>query len=178
MLDPRTSVLIVAEPLAAGDVITADDLRSVPVAVSRGVDVIPASQISNVVGRPAALPLAAGSLLGSVDVGPAVFPPAGQAVAAVGLKSGMFPLHLAAGDKVQVVLPAQSGVLATPAPSSSSSASAAQPLVATVTAVGRPDSQGGLVANLLMDSDGAAKVAAAASSMSGVAVTLLPAGSS
>jgi len=35
-----------------------------------------------------------------------------------------------------------------------------------------------MVANLLMDADGAAKVAAASTSMSGVAVTLLPAGDS
>ena len=177
VLDPRTSVLIVVEPLAAGQVITADDLRSVPVALGRFVDVVPASQFTSIVGRPAALPVASGSLLVAVDVGPAVFPPAGQAVAAVSLKPGMFPLHLAAGDKVQVVLPAQPGAPGTPTPSSSAT-SAAQPLVATVTAIGKPDPQGDLVANLLMDTDGAAKVAGATTSMSGVAVTLLPAGDS
>ncbi|WP_194891969.1 SAF domain-containing protein [Catenulispora pinisilvae] len=182
VLDPRTPTLLVTQPVAAGQLITAADLQAVPVAAGNGIDVIPAAQISTVVGRPAALPLTAGALLNSADVGPAVFPPAGQAVAAVGLKAGMYPLHLAAGDRVQVVLPAQPGVLPapTPAPTAASAASAAQaqPLVATVTAVGRPDTQGVMVANLLMDADGAARVAAASTSMSGVAVTLLPAGDS
>jgi hypothetical protein len=157
--------------------ITATDVRAVPVEVGGGIDAIPAARATNVVGRPAALPLIPGALLGSADVGPAVFPPIGQAVAAVGLKSGMYPLHLAAGDKVQVVLPPQPAVMSAPAPAASA-ASAAQPLVATVTAVGKPDVQGVIVANLLMDADGAAKVAAASTSMSGVAVTLLPAGGS
>jgi hypothetical protein len=174
VLDPRTAVLVVMKPVAVGQVITVADLGTAPITLARGVDVIPAAQASSVIGRPAALPLAAGALLGGADVGPAVFPPAGQAVAAVALKAGMYPLRLVAGDKVQVVLPPQQPALAAPA----ASAAPGQPLVATVTAVGRPDPQGATVANLLMDADGAAKVAAASSSMSGVAVTLLPAGDS
>lgn len=177
VLDPRSSVLVVWEPVAAGQVITIDDLRSAPVAVVSGIDTIPAAQTASVVGHPAAVPLVPGSLLGRADVGPAVFPPAGQAVAAVGLKPGMYPLHLAAGDKVQVVLPTQPGIPAAQAPAASAP-SVSQPLVATVTAVAKPDSQGVMVANLLMDTDGAAKVAAASTSMSGVAVTLVPAGGS
>ncbi|MEY9889258.1 hypothetical protein ABIA31_002906 [Catenulispora sp. MAP5-51] len=175
VLDSRTAVLVVMQPVAAGQVITVADLGTVPVTVGRGVDVIPTAQAQSVLGRPAAMPLAVGALLGSADVGPAAFPPAGQAVAAVGLKAGMYPLHLVAGDKVQVVLPAQPNALQAPAPAASPAA-APQPLVATVTAVGKPDPQGLLVANLLMDADGAAKVAAASTAMSGVAVTLLPAG--
>lgn len=176
LLDPRTRVLMVVEPVAAGQVITAADLRTVPVALARGIDVIPASQATIIVGRPAALPLVAGALLGNADVGPASFPPAGQAVAAVALKAGMFPLHLAAGDKVQVILPSQPAMSA--APMTAGTAAPSQSLVATVAAVARVDTQGATVANLLMDSDGAAKVAAASTSMSGVAVTLLPAGDS
>ena len=175
VLDPRTAVLVMMKPVAAGQVITAADFGTVPVTVGRGVDVIPGAQLSTVLGRPAAVPLAAGALLGIADVGSAAFPPVGQAVAAVALKAGMYPLHLAAGDKVQVVLPPQPAVSAAPA---AVQASSALPLVATVSAVGRPDSQGSMVANLLMDADGAAKVAAASTSMSGVAVTLLPAGGS
>ncbi|WP_370380682.1 hypothetical protein [Catenulispora sp. GAS73] len=176
VLDPRTAVLVVMKPVAVGQVITVADLGTAPVTLARGVDVIPTAQASSVIGRPAALPLAAGALLGDADVGPAVFPPAGQAVAAVALKAGMYPLRLVAGDKVQVVLPPQQPALAGPAPATQ--AAPPQPLVATVTAIGRPDTQGATVANLLMDSDGAAKVAAASTSMSGVAVTLLPAGDS
>ena len=177
VLDPRTAVLVMMKPVAAGQVITAAELGSVSVTVGRGVDVIPTARLSTVLGRPAAVPLPAGALLGSADVGSAAFPPVGQAVAAVALKAGMYPLHLAAGDKVQVVLPPQPTVSAAPAPAAAQTSSA-QPLVATVSAIGRPDSQGTMVANLLMDADDAAKVAAASTSMSGVAVTLLPAGDS
>lgn len=178
VLDPRTPVLVMMKPVAAGQVITVADLGTVPITLAGGVDVIPTAHASSVIGRPAAQPLAAGALLGNADVGPAVFPPAGQAVAAVPLKAGMYPLHLVAGDKVQVVLPSQQSALAVPTATSAAPAAPAQPLVATVTAVGRPDPQGALVANLLMDADGAAKVAAASTSMSGIAVTLLPAGGS
>lgn len=178
VLDPRTSVLVMARPVAAGEVITAADVHTVPVAVGGGIDAIPATQAADVVGRPAALPLAAGALLGGAAVGPSLFPPAGKAVAAVGLKPGMYPLHLAAGDKVQVVLPTQPTPVTPPKPGSSPASPVTDPLVATVTAVSKADSQGVTVANLLLDADGAAKVAAASTSMPGVAVTLLPAGDS
>lgn len=173
LFEDKIPLLVVTHPVAAGQLITAADLRTVQVAADSGIDAIPASQTSNVVGRPAAMPLAPGGLLARADLGPAVFPPTGQAVTAVGLKPGMFPLNLASGDRVQVVLPATAALApATPA------AAAQQPLTATVTAVAKPDSQGIVVANLLLDEAGAARVAAASTSMSGVAVTVLSAGGS
>ena len=67
VLDPRTAVLVMMKPVAAGQVITAAELGTVPVTVGRGVDVIPTAQLSTVLGRPAAVPLPAGALLGSAD---------------------------------------------------------------------------------------------------------------
>ena len=102
-LGSREQVLVVAQPISAGQVLTAGDLRGARVSTGSGLNVVLAGDESTVIGRRAAVPLVAGSLLTASDVGNA--PPVGSAsdVVAVGLKAGSYPPDLAPGDRVKVV---------------------------------------------------------------------------
>jgi hypothetical protein len=102
-LGSREEVLVVAQPVAAGQVLTAGDLRAAGVSTGSGLDVVLVGGESSVIGRRAAVPLVAGSLLSATEVG--AFPPVGSGSdeVAVGLKAGAFPPDLAPGDRVQVV---------------------------------------------------------------------------
>ena len=170
LLSEKSPVLVVTQPVAAGQTITADVLRTIPVAADAGVATIDASLASKVIGRPAAVPLTPGTLLNVSDIGKAVFPPAGQAELAVALRAGAYPLDLAAGDRVQVVVASD----AQPVMSTSPAAIAPSPgpMYAVVTKVGRADSQGQMVADLLMDQGSFQKVASAGPP--GVSLAVLP----
>lgn len=100
----RVSVLALARPMAVGQVLTAADLREVSIATDPGVITLAASQASTVVGRSVATSLPAGSLLSPEMLGAAVVPGPGQAIAALALKPGSFPVELAPGARVAVVL--------------------------------------------------------------------------
>lgn len=102
----RTGVLELRASLPAGAVITAADLGVVQVSAP-GVAVLPAAEQASIIGRTAAVPLVAGSLLSPAELGPPRALPAGSAEVAVALKPGGFPPELAPGDHVLVVtLPA------------------------------------------------------------------------
>src|SRR5437763_2929024 len=101
-LDQRKVVLAVAHPVAAGQVITSNDLRTVRVSAT-GVATIRETERSSVVGHIAAVPLAPGSLLVRSQLGSASSVPSGQAVVGVALKVGQFPAGLRAGDRVFLV---------------------------------------------------------------------------
>ena len=96
-------VLVVAQPLAAGEILQAADLRAVRVSTGVGIEVIPVGAERSVVGRPVALALVAGALLTPGEVGSGTAVGAGVDVVAVALKAGLFPPGLAPGDRVQVV---------------------------------------------------------------------------
>ena len=102
-LGSREEVLVVAQPLAAGQVLTTGDLRAVRVSTGSGLDVVLVGEEASVVGRRAAVPLVAGALLTSSEVGNAPPVGSGSDVVAVGLKAGAYPPDLAPGDRVQVV---------------------------------------------------------------------------
>lgn len=161
LLDDKSQVLVVASPIAAGQTITRDVLRAIPVAADPGVASIPADSVNKVVGRPAAVPLTSGTLLGAADLGPRLSPPVGKAEIAVSLKQGSFPLDLAQGDRVQVVLASDTPMTTAGSAAPSAAAQAQSPTIATVTKVGRADTQGDVVADLLLDQALASKVAAA-----------------
>jgi hypothetical protein len=126
-LGSREEVLVVSEPLAAGQVITASDLETVRVSTGTGLQVVPVGDEASVVGSPVAVPLVAGSLLTRAELGSTAPVASGSDVVAVGLKAGQYPPDLAPGDRVQVV-PVTS-------PSSSSLTPAGSPVSATVLAV-------------------------------------------
>ena len=126
-LGSREEVLVVSEPLAAGQVITSSDLETVRVSTGTGLQVVPAGDEASVVGSPVAVPLVAGALLTRAELGTTAPVASGSDVVAVGLKAGQYPPDLAPGDRVQVV-PVTS-------PSSSSLTPAGSPVSATVLAV-------------------------------------------
>ena len=170
LFDDKSPVLVAAVPIAAGQTITQDMLRAIPVAADPGVSAIPASRVSSVIGRSAATPLMPGALLGAEDVGARSYPPTGEAEIAVSLKQGAFPLDLAQGDRVQVVLASDTPMTASAGGAPSAATQAQQPTIATVTKVGKVDSQGAVVADLLLEQSTATKVAAAGPSAVSLAI--------
>ncbi|MDA8267722.1 MAG: SAF domain-containing protein [Actinomycetota bacterium] len=102
-LGSREQVLVVAQPLAAGQVLTRGDLRAARVSTGSGLQVVPVADESSVVGRHVAVPLVAGALLTNSEVGAPPPVGSGSDVVAVGLKPGGYPPDLAPGDRVQVV---------------------------------------------------------------------------
>jgi hypothetical protein len=157
-MDPRTGVLALAASVAAGHVLTDADLTVVRIVADPALGALPQSQRSAVVGHTARLPLAANSLLSQNVLGPPSWPPAGQSLIAVSVKSGHAPPGAAAGAQVLV--------LVVPASSSTNTAaggkgSGVQVAAAAVVSVGPADSSGTTVVSLLLASTDAVRIAGA-----------------
>jgi hypothetical protein len=153
----QDSFLAVARSVAAGQVIAEADLSVVRVANSSDLQLLPAGQRSEVAGRTAAVPLAAGSLLTAGQLGETAWPPAGQAVIAVPVKPGRAPAALTAGTRV-VVLVSQS--TAQTAASNGGAGAAKRATATVVSAVEGGDQAGGQLVTLLLDVRQAETVAA------------------
>jgi hypothetical protein len=108
-LGDRESVLALSRPVAVGQVIGAQDLKPVSMATDSGVDVLPESAASTVLGQPVAFSLPAGSLVTRSVLGSPQIPLAGNAIAAVGLKPGQFPPDLTPGTTVAVLATSSQG---------------------------------------------------------------------
>jgi hypothetical protein len=102
-LASHEDVLVVAQPVAAGQVLISADLRAVRVSTGTDLQVVPVAAEASVVGRPVAVPLVAGALLTGGEVGSGSSVASGSDVVAMALKAGLFPPDLAPGDRVQVV---------------------------------------------------------------------------
>jgi hypothetical protein len=102
--DSRQQVLVAAHAIPAGQRLTTVDLRVALLSIDTSLHPLPAARLGQVVGRPAALPLAAGTLLTAGDLGPARWPAAGQAMVAVAVKSGQYPPSLQPGASVTVLV--------------------------------------------------------------------------
>ncbi|MGH3625062.1 MAG: SAF domain-containing protein, partial [Sciscionella sp.] len=106
----KEPVLALARSVSVGQVLTAQDLRQVNVAVDPGVSVVDAGQAAGAVGRTMSTSLPAGALLTPDAVSGAGVPAAGQAIAALSLKAGQFPPEVSPGTHVAVVfVPSQAG---------------------------------------------------------------------
>src|SRR5262249_10125223 len=103
-VDPRTAVLALAAPVPAGHVLTDADLTVVNIVPDPALGALPQAQRAPVVGRTVRLPLAAHALLSQDLLGPAAWPPAGQSLIAVSVKSGHAPSGMAAGAQVLVLV--------------------------------------------------------------------------
>ncbi|WP_212827267.1 SAF domain-containing protein [Polymorphospora rubra] len=162
-LGDRVQVLAVARPVAAGQAITAADLKQVSAAREPGVRLVAAGQAAGVVGRTAVVPLVAGTLLTPEVLGDAAFPPGGQVTASVAAKPGQYPRGLAAGARVAVYVSAvRDG--GQPPPDASSAATAPARLSAVVLGVDLAgDGQGSTVVTLLLAAADAPLLAAAPS---------------
>lgn len=167
-LGDRVQVLAVARSVAAGQPITAADLKQVSAAQDPGVQLIPAEQAAQVVGRTAVVPLLPGTLLTPSLVGEAAFPPPGKVSASLALKPGQYPQGLATGARVAVyVSPGGAGGNGQPAPAPSSaggSAGGSSPVRLSAVVLGvdlAGDGQGATVITLLLDASDGPKLAAA-----------------
>jgi hypothetical protein len=105
------AVLALVNPIARGQVVTLDDLKSVEVSTQEDVGLIPRTESGQVVGRRALAPLPAGALLSASQF--ATTPPVepGEAVVGLALGQGEYPIgEMAPGDVMSVVLtPGQGG---------------------------------------------------------------------
>jgi hypothetical protein len=120
-LGHRETALELARPVSVGQHLSARDVREISISTDTDLAVIRASAKAVVMGRPVAYTLPAGALLTKDLVGAARVPPAGQAVAALGLKAGQVPPGLQPGNEVSVVA-APSSDAETGAPPASPSA--------------------------------------------------------
>jgi len=96
----REPVLALRRNVTAGQTIEDDDLQVVRVAADPGIDPIASSGRDDVVGRPAAADLLAGTLLVPEAIGTASGLEAGQAVIAVPVSPEELPADLEGGDRV------------------------------------------------------------------------------
>ncbi len=164
-LGDRVQVLAVARSVAAGQALTAADLKQVSAAQDPGVQLIPAEQAQQVIGRTAVVPLLPGTLLTSSLVGEAAFPPAGKVTASLALKPGQYPQGLANGARVAVYVSATGtggDGQASPANAFKSAGSTPVRLQAVVLGVDLAgDGQGATVITLLLDASDGPRLAAA-----------------
>jgi Flp pilus assembly protein CpaB len=159
----RQEVLVVAQPLSAGQMLTTADLQSVQVSTGDGLQVVLASEEASVVGRSVAVPLVAGALLTRTEVGSPSAVGSDSDVVAVGLKFGAYPPDLAPGDRVQVI-PVSSSSSGSASGSASADATNGTPVSATVLAVqeATPQSDDPTVFSLQVAKGDAGEVAALA----------------
>ena len=168
--DHQVPVLMVNAPVPAGSVITAKDVGTTTVAGAPGVHVIPARQLSQVVGLVAATALRPGTLLAPSELTSKLSPGAGQDLVPVAVKPSALPASgLVPGDQVLAV--------ATPATGGSNGSAAppvlTQPIPAVVQAVNTVADQDGFdVVDLLVSaSDGPAVAQQAATGQIALVIT-------
>ncbi|GLZ30880.1 hypothetical protein Lesp02_30690 [Lentzea sp. NBRC 105346] len=165
-LGDRESVLALARPVAVGQVLTAQDLKQVSMATDSGMDVMPASATSTVVGQPVAFSLPAGALVTRSVLGAPQIPKQGKAVAAVGLKPGQFPPDLSPGTTVAVLTTSGQGTTGTSTGSGQTSS-----WTAVVTGIAMRDTEQITVVSLqLSESDARALASAPSGQLSLVAI--------
>jgi len=162
-VDTRLPVLVAAHAIAAGQTVTATDVAIVKVATEASVATIPASQLSTVVGRVAAVPLVAGTLLSPNQFSGPVWPGSGEAVIAVPVKPGRLPAGLPAGAHVTVLV-VPSGTPGGVTGTGSGQGGQPQTVQATATVVSvdvAADQSGTTVVTLVLSAGDATRVAAA-----------------
>ena len=171
----RQPVLALAQPVAAGQVITSSDLQVVRVSAAGPVSLVPASRQAQVVGSTAAPSLPAGSLLASSDIG-APPPGKGQVRLGLALKPGQYPPDLVPGQDVDVLATPASG---SGSPSGTGGTGAALPVgqgvVLSVSPASASSASGETVVELQVSQDAMPQVAAA-NSTGQISLATIPAG--
>lgn len=160
----EASVLRVAAPLAAGQVIGQADVAAVAVAAGEviALGLVPVARASEVVGQVAAVPLREGTLLSVDMVGDPVVPRAGFVEVTVALADGRWPMSIQAGQSVSLLAAspmAEAGVWS---------------VAGTVLAVERVESGGALVGVELPETAAAGLVTAESTSLLMVATATSP----
>lgn len=151
-----TEVVAVRSTVMRGELIERADLMTVRIGADPTLRTVAAADLDRLVGQRAALDIAAGGLLTTDAVAPAVVPASGMSLVGVALQPGMLPgSTLEVGDKVRFVLtPGAQGDLAT--------STGSTPMEATVQQVTTLES-GESIVDALVPSERAAELAAASS---------------
>jgi hypothetical protein len=156
--DHQVAVVMVAQPVAAGAVLTTADLASTSVTVGPGIHVIPAAQIGQVSGEIAAVTLRPSTLLAPSELTTAQPPGPGQELVAAPAKPYMLPASgLVPGDHVLVIATPGNQGQAGPSASSPSLTTAVAAVVEAVDTV--PDEDGFDIVDLLVSDADAVDVA-------------------
>ncbi len=150
-LGHRTPALAAARAVSPGQIVTDTDLKVVNVSADPGVELVPASQRSAIVGRRATGGLVPGALLapGSVTDGPSL--PPGSTLVGTVLKPGQYPIGLREGDVVEVLI----------AGGDSGSPGSSGAVTATVAAISSRSGPDGTAVSLAVPSDSAPALARA-----------------
>jgi hypothetical protein len=132
---PESSVLVVAVPLAAGQMIGEADVAEVSVAAGEvaALGLVPVGEVAAVVGNVAAVPLQAGTLLRADMIGSPLVPQTGFAKVTLAIADGRWPSDVQAGQRVSLM------------GASETDATGVWQSSGTVLAVERPESGGALV---------------------------------
>lgn len=148
-------VVVARTTVPRGTVITAGDVMIARVSLDPSVASVPASQASAVVGKRAALDIAAGGLLTPAVIADETVPAKGQTVVGLALGNGMLPaIPLRTGDDVRVVqTPGAQGQVGDVSPVT---------VPATVVAVTRSEDGQYTLVDLLVSADAAPDLAARA----------------
>ncbi len=145
-------VVAIRTTVHRGEVISRTDLMTARIGVDPALHPIGASNLDSVVGKRAALDLAAGGLLTAEDVTSSVVPAAGDSVVGVSLAPGMLPgQRLQAGDRVRLVV--------TPGTQGQIGAGQPQSTTATVAGVQPPGDNGVVVVDVTVPDTDAARLA-------------------
>ena len=167
----RLPVLALSRDVPMGAAVTADDLRVAHVASDPALQPISANDRSQVVGRHAAMSLAAGTLLTSSMLTDSFAPGPGQALVAVPLKAGQMPARaLMPGDHVLAVTGADA------ASEGTGGATAGATLEVVVADLARPTPDGTTVVDVVAASADAANLARQAAAGRVALVLLGPSG--
>jgi len=156
--DHQVPVVTVTRPVPAGAVISVSDLGSTRVSLGGGIAVIPASELRQVAGQVAAVPLEPATLLSRSELTSSRPPAPGVDLVAAAIRPADLPASgLAAGDRVLVVpTPGVQGQPGTSGPAES----LAGPVPAVIEAVtSAPDSEGFDVVDVLVSDANAVAVA-------------------
>lgn len=101
---PSQEYLAVAQDVPAGAQLSSSDLRIVRINSSPGLDPVPASDVNQVVGQYAAVPMAAGTLVSAGQLTEERVPGPGEQLVAIGLAQERLPGGtLRGGDPVLLV---------------------------------------------------------------------------
>jgi hypothetical protein len=149
-------VLAVRTTVHRGELITRDDLMTAQIGVDPALKPLPASAADTVVGKRAAMDLAAGGLVTAEDVTSAVVPAKGMSLVGVSLPPALMPAaQLQSGDQVRIVAtPGAQGDVATGTSPTS--------IGATVVGVRGAGDNGQIVVDVSVPYDQAAELAARA----------------
>lgn len=100
----RHEVVAVRQTITRGETIGRGDLMTVQVGLDPGLRTIPGSRLVGLVGKRAAMDMAAGSLVTEEEVTAKVQPAQGRSVVGVALPPSLMPGEpLVAGDQVRIV---------------------------------------------------------------------------